>query len=571
LLFQTTEFLVLFAAVFAGIAIIRGARPQHVLLTLASYVFYGWWDVRFLSLILLSTAIDYTVALGMGGVKLSPGRRAGISLAMIAGFAVFLLPDWPALQQPPPDAESARSLLESARLAFTGTWDGAFAAFAALSAFAVLGPLFYEALYKLSEAKRRKAFLLVSIVSNLGLLGFFKYFNFFADSVVKTANAAGLDWAAPAISVALPVGISFYTFQTLSYTIDAYRGKIQPERSFLRMALYVAYFPQLVAGPILRPQQFLPALDKPWRLEHANIISGANLVLVGLFKKVLIADNVAPLADVIFSFPEGQSSTVVMLGAALFAVQIYCDFSGYTDIARGISRVFGVEIPLNFNFPYFATSITDFWRRWHISLSSWLRDYLYIPLGGGRVPVGRVYFNLMATMVLGGLWHGASWNFVIWGFYQGALLCVNRLAAPVLDPTPIGRFINNTKPGVFIKWAVTLYFWLLGWLIFRVSDFGDLWYCMKKFVLFDGNLSPSALAGVGLGRGDPATAALAIGLFVVLHTTGYFRSLRDPNGRWPDTLDHAPWPARVAAIAVAVVMLFYGWPSAQQAFIYFQF
>ncbi len=177
----------------------------------------------------------------------------------------------------------------------------------------------------------------------------------------------------------------------------------------------------------------------------------------------------------------------------------------------------------------------------------------------------------MLTMVLGGLWHGASWNFVIWGFYQGALLCINRILSPIIDPTPIGKFMNGTKPGIVIKWAITLYFWLLGWLIFRVKDFSELAYCMKKFVFFDGNLSPSALAGVGLGRGDPATAGLAMLFFIVLHTIGYFRSRKLEHGRWADTLDHSHWFVRTAVIALMTLLLFYGWPATQSAFIYFQF
>jgi D-alanyl-lipoteichoic acid acyltransferase DltB (MBOAT superfamily) len=251
-----------------------------------------------------------------------------------------------------------------------------------------------------------------------------------------------------------------------------------------------------------------------------------------------------------------------MLGVALFAVQIYCDFSGYTDIARGISRVFGVEIPLNFNYPYFSTSIIEFWRRWHISLSTWLRDYLYIPLGGSRVSGLLTYFNLMVTMVLGGLWHGASWNFVIWGAYQGVLLCVNRLFRAIVEPhKPIVALLQS-RPGTVIRWGITLYFWMLGWLIFRLTDFDKLIYCVKKFVLFDGAIS---FSGLGLGRGSPATAALAILMFVALHTYGFMTK------RWDERLTAMSMPLRLLAYVIIGMLLFYGWPSQQSAFIYFQF
>lgn len=372
----------------------------------------------------------------------------------------------------------------------------------------------------------------------------------------------GVSWAAPTLTVALPVGISFYTFQTMSYTIDVYRRAMPAERSFSRVALFVAYFPQLVAGPIIRPQQFFPTLNKPWTVTGSSMRSGMNLALVGLFKKVVIADNVAPFVDTVFTNPQGQSSLVIMLGAAAFAVQIYCDFSGYTDIARGISRVFGVEIPLNFNFPYFSTSIIDFWRRWHISLSSWLRDYLYISIGGSRLGIGRTYVNLMITMILGGLWHGASWNFVIWGAYQGALLCINRLFRDAVTSIPTLDAALRSKPGSVLRWAVTLYFWLLGWLIFRLTDFDNLVYCLKKFVLFDGRLG---LGGLGLGRGDPAIALLAILGFSLLHTIGYF------SKRWDERLTSAPLALRLLAYIALGILFCYGWPTTAAPFIYFQF
>jgi D-alanyl-lipoteichoic acid acyltransferase DltB (MBOAT superfamily) len=337
---------------------------------------------------------------------------------------------------------------------------------------------------------------------------------------------------------------------------------VEPERSLLRLALYVAYFPQLVAGPILRPAQFLPALEKSWSLHRAAILSGFHLVLVGLFKKVLIADRIAPLVDLIFSDPGTAPSVVVMLGAAMFAVQIYCDFSGYTDIARGVSRMFGIEIPLNFDFPYFSRSITEFWRRWHISLSSWLRDYLYIPLGGNRLGVGRTYFNLLATMVLGGLWHGAAWNFVLWGAYQGGLLALNRWLAERTAHMDRLNTRLGSRLGQTLSWAVTLYLTLLGWIIFRVSDPVKLRTAVEGFVLFDGRLE---LGAMGLGNAAPFGAAVAFGVFAVMHAIGRFWK------RWPDALD-ALSPRLLPVVYAALGMLFFFlWPTESAPFIYFQF
>ncbi len=561
MLFQTYEFVILLLAALAGIAVLRRARPQHYWLTLLSFVFYGWWDVRFLSLILLSTMIDYAAALGMQGVRLSVGKRLKMSGLIAGSSLIFLGVNWPAIQNP----EKANPALTSGNwleVLFNPNWPGATTALIVCLAFAVVGPGLYGLYFKLSERARRRAFLITSVVSNLGMLGFFKYYGFFAGNLQGFGSWLGQDLSLPVLEVALPVGISFYTFQTMSYTIDAYRGIIRAESSLLRMALYVSYFPQLVAGPILRPDQLLPALNEPWRLRVQNIHSGFNLALVGLVKKVLIADWIAPMVNLVFADPYGQPTVAIWLATALFAVQIYCDFSGYTDIARGVSRMFGIEIPLNFNFPYFSTSIIDFWRRWHISLSTWLRDYLYIPLGGSKCSVPRTYLNLMITMVLGGLWHGSAWNFVIWGAYQGGLLCINRLLRGWLERIPRVDAFLHTKPGTVIRWAVTAYLWMLGWLIFRVTDTQALLYCMKKFVFFDGQIALSAL---GLGRGDPFIALGAAAIFAVCHAFGFFTT------RWGDRLDRTPRPLLPVIYFLAGLIFFLAWPAANQAFIYFQF
>jgi len=552
-LFQTQEFLALLLAVMIGLNLLRTARGQHWLLLSASYLFYGWWDVRFLMLILLSSVIDYVAALGIAGIRLSWTVRTRLSLAVIVAAAFFLGINWPALQS---------GTLEEGASLFGPQWEGAWAAIGASIAFALFGPLLYDLFFRLPESARRRAFLITSIVSNLGMLCFFKYFNFFSDNLSGIGGLLGFDWKPSLLTVALPVGISFYTFQTLSYTIDAYRGQIKPEHSFLRLALYVAYFPQLVAGPILRPQQFLPELAQRWEMRHDNLISGMNLAMVGLLKKVLIADSIAPFVDTLLGEPQGMPSIAIILGSAMFAIQIYCDFSGYTDIARGISRMFGVEIPLNFNFPYFSTSIIEFWRRWHISLSSWLRDYLYIPLGGSQCSTSRLYLNLMATMVLGGLWHGAAWNFVIWGAYQGVLLCMNRIMRGWIEHSLVLNRFCLSRIGTVLRWAITAWFWLLGWLIFRVTSLEDVWYCMKKFVFFDGRFD---LASLGLGRGAPFIALLAAGVFCAVHAIGYFGT------RWGDRLNRLPIVLLAAVYVLIGAVLFFAWPTTEQPFIYFQF
>lgn len=563
MLFQTVEFLILLIVVLVAIMVIKRRRWQHGMLTAASFVFYGWWDVRFLLLIVLSTVVDYSAAMGIVKSKLMTAkRRTMLSLLLVGAAVFFLLPNWPEWQ----------AALKSGSMPAPGTpwiarWSGLFPSIGFVVAIAILGPLTYALWARLADKSRRRAFLLTSVLVNLGVLAFFKYFNFFMDSAQSVAGSLGSNLSVTALEVALPVGISFYTFQTMSYTIDVYRGQLRPEKSLLRLGLYVSYFPQLVAGPILRPKEFLPSLRRSWVLRVGNLRSGFNLALVGLFKKVIIADNLAPLVDVIFSHPEGQSSIVIMLGAMLFAIQIYCDFSGYTDIARAISRMFGVEIPINFNFPYFSTSMTQFWRRWHISLSSWLRDYLYIPLGGSRISIPMTYVNLMITMLLGGLWHGASWNFVVWGGYQGALLAGNKLLAVWTGRTAWLSRWSTHWTGLVVRWGITTYLWLLGWLIFRVTDFSDLWYCVKKFVLFDGALG---LGAAGLGRGDPFTAVGAAAVFCVLHAADYLLLCRT-GSTIATRLGSVPYLVRASVYVLAAVAFFFAWPTENGAFIYFQF
>ncbi len=319
------------------------------------------------------------------------------------------------------------------------------------------------------SAKRRRMLLTLSVVFNLGLLGFFKYFDFGIESFAALVSQFGMSPHLPSLRIVLPVGISFYTFQTMSYTIDVYRGKCRAERDLSLMALYVAFFPQLVAGPIERARDLIPQLKKPRVITRGDLAIGFNLILLGYFKKVVLADSLAPLVNEVFDKPTAHSGVIVFLATVGFAVQIYGDFSGYSLIARGVSRLMGIQLMTNFRFPYFADSPRDFWRRWHLSLSTWLREYLYFSLGGSKRGRGRTYVNLMATMVLGGLWHGAAWNFVFWGFYHGALLVACHALRSLREPWQRGGLLTRSL-SIVVTFGLTLF----GWILFRCSSTENL-------------------------------------------------------------------------------------------------
>jgi D-alanyl-lipoteichoic acid acyltransferase DltB (MBOAT superfamily) len=324
--------------------------------------------------------------------------------------------------------------------------------------------------------ERRRRFLVLSLVSNLGMLGFFKYYDFFVENVAVILRQLGLPSFESTLDIFLPVGISFYTFQTLSYTIDVYRGRIRARRSFLDVAVFVAFFPQLVAGPIERAAHFLPQIENGRRFDAARARAGVLLIVWGFFKKLVIADNVAVIVNKVFSLPDA-GFWLLWTGVLGFCVQIFADFSAYTDIARGTARLFGFELLLNFNHPYASQNPTDFWRRWHMSLSTWIRDYVYIPLGGARVPRGHESANLLIAFFLCGLWHGASWNFVLWGIYHAALILLYRgmdRSAPRL---------MQWRWGAVPRWIVFFSLTNVGWLIFRERDLSQL--------LFDLTLTPT--------------------------------------------------------------------------------
>ena len=316
----------------------------------------------------------------------------------------------------------------------------------------------------------RKRYLALSIASNLGMLGFFKYANFFIDNVAALLTVIGLPTSPRVLTVILPVGISFFTFQALSYTIDVYRGQLRARRSFVDVATFVALFPQLVAGPIERAAHLLPEVEHRRRFSPGAARAGLVLMAWGFFKKLVIADNAGVIADKVFAL-EAPAFEVLWAGVFAFAIQIYADFSAYSDIARGTARWFGFELMVNFEHPYLARGMQDFWRRWHISLSTWFRDYVYVPLGGSRQGLGREIAAILATFLLSGFWHGASWNFVLWGLYHGVLVVFARLRRRVLGPPSPSARARLLAP---LRIAGTFLLVCIGWLLFRERELGML-------------------------------------------------------------------------------------------------
>ena len=474
MLFNSFEFAIFFPIVLI-LYWLLSKRWQNVLLLAASYIFYGYWDYRFLSLIFISTFVDYLSAINIFDL-----RENG-------------------------------------------------------------------------EFRKSKYWMFLSAFANLGLLGFFKYYNFFAESLVSLFSSLGISSNINTLNVILPVGISFYTFQTMSYTLDVYRGKISPTRNLLDFALYVCFFPQLVAGPIERAGALLPAVSNKRRFDSSQFIDGIHLIFWGLFKKVFIADNIAHIVNDLFALPNPTAADVAFAGFG-YAVQIYCDFSGYSDIARGCSKCLGIELCLNFNFPYIARNPSEFWKRWHISLSAWLRDYLYVPLGGNRKGPLKTYRNLMLTMILGGLWHGAGWVFVLWGAYQGLLLCVHRF----WSQCAIAKVnVGNQKSLISNVFQIVMMFQFtcLGWLIFRAESVGQL----KAFII--------SLWGLNFGISVPGTLKIVLfgALLFSLEYIVVFVCKQDINKIFK-------FPIYTNAMIYAMLFylfVFYG--SSAKSFIYFQF
>ncbi|SNS36751.1 D-alanyl-lipoteichoic acid acyltransferase DltB, MBOAT superfamily [Belliella buryatensis] len=397
MLFNSLDFAIFLPIVFICYWFLfnRNLKAQNLLILVASYVFYGWWDWRFLSLIAFSTLIDYLVGIGLG---------------------------------------------------------------------------------KEENAKRRMLLLTISICANLGFLGFFKYYNFFLDNFINGFQMLGVPFKASSLKIILPVGISFYTFQTMSYTIDVYRKKLIPTHDWIAFGAYVSFFPQLVAGPIERATNLLPQFSEKRVFDQNKAVDGLRQILWGLFKKMVIADNCAEYVNIIFNQSESLSGSILALGAVLFAFQIYGDFSGYSDIAIGTSRLFGFQLMQNFAFPYFSRDVAEFWRRWHISLSTWFRDYLYIPLGGSRGGLALSIRNTFIIFLVSGFWHGANWTFIIWGalnavyFLPSLLLGKNRNNLDVVAQE--SRWPNLRE---LISMLFTFGLTSFAWIFFRAESMSHAW------------------------------------------------------------------------------------------------
>lgn len=477
MLFNSFAFLIFFPTVFCLYWLLhrRSVRVQNILLVVASYYFYGCWDYRFLSLIIISSIVDYFVAL-----KLEKGERQGA----------------------------------------------------------------------------RRVWLLASLVTNLGILGAFKYCDFFVSSAAELLDAIGFHVDVQTLGIVLPVGISFYTFQTLSYSIDVYRRKVPVCHDPVAFFAFVSFFPQLVAGPIERASSLLPQFLTPRTFHFDQARDGLRQILWGLTKKVLIADNLSLVVDEIFASYQTQGSVALWLGLVFFALQIYCDFSGYSDIAIGSARLLGFSLMRNFALPYFSQDLTEFWRRWHISLSTWFRDYVYIPLGGGRGGTGTTVRNLIITFVISGLWHGAEWKFVVWGFIHGLCILPSRwLGRQGREVTTVaeGRWLPT--PIEVGRMALTFFVVLLAWAFFRADSAGEaMTYLVKMFTQHTGE---AKMPPVGLA------VVLCVGLLAAewLHRTKRH------------VLDIASWPVMVrwaTYILLMFVVLSFG--NVRGApFIYFQF
>jgi len=479
MLFNSIDFAIFLPIVFVLYWLVFNRRLwlQNLLILVASYIFYGWWDWRFLSLIAFSTIIDYLVGIRLGSSK--------------------------------------------------------------------------------SKVKR-KALLLTSILINLGLLGYFKYYNFFVENFVEAFRFFGSEIQISTLKIILPVGISFYTFQTLSYSIDIYQGKLQHTNNFVTFAAYVSFFPQLVAGPIERATNLLPQLSLHRIFDYGKAVDGLRQILWGLYKKIVIADNCARIANDIFDAYQDQSGSTLLLGVIFFTFQIYGDFSGYSDIAIGTSRLFGFSLMRNFAFPYFSRDIAEFWRRWHISLSTWFRDYLYIPLGGSKGGEWMKIRNTSIIFIVSGFWHGANWTFIAWGalnalyFLPLLLSKKNRINTNIAAE---GKFLPSAKE--IFQIGLTFFLTLIAWVFFRSDSISD---ALKYISLI---LSNSTLSIPDFNGGK--TTLLFIGILIF---TEWLQRSKQHALDFDERSLSVYLRYLIYYIVLFFIILFGG---EQQEFIYFQF
>ena len=482
MLFNSIDFAIFLPIVFILYWFVtnKNFKIQNFTIVVVSYIFYGWWDWRFLLLIIFSTLVDYFVALR---------------------------------------------------------------------------------LLKQENAKSRKIVLLISIIVNLGFLGFFKYYNFFIQNFVSAFTVFGKEMSANTLNIILPVGISFYTFQTLSYTIDVYHKKIQTTKSIIAYAAFVSFFPQLVAGPIERATHLLPQFLTKRTFNYNKGVCGLQQILWGFFKKIVIADNCAKYANLIFSNPTDYTGSTLVIGALFFTFQIYGDFSGYSDIAIGTAKLFGFDLKKNFNFPYFSTNIAEFWRRWHISLSAWFKDYVYIPLGGSRGNKWKTIRNVFIVFILSGLWHGANWTFIVWGalnalFYL-PLLFINKHKQNI-ENKKIRKAPTRAK--TIFKMLLTFSLTVFAWIFFRAESVPHaLSYIYQIF--------SATLFSVPNFAGWSQVIPIMILIKIFIITEWYGRNsefaIANLSKLWPQKLRYVVY----YAIAISIIY-FSGEP---QKFIYFQF
>lgn len=482
MLFNSLEFLIFLPVVFILYWFVfqRSKDFRNIFIIAASYLFYGWWDWRFLFLVIFSSTVDFIVG---------------------------------------------------------------------------------KSLEKELQLPKRKVLLWISIIVNLGLLGVFKYYNFFVDSFVDLLSSVGYTANPSTLNIILPVGISFYTFQTLSYTIDVYRKNIEASKDPFAFFAYVSFFPQLVAGPIERAKNLLPQFNKLHHFNYANAIVGMRQILWGFFKKIVIADQCGKAADVIFNNYDGVSWYFLLLGAVLFAFQIYGDFSGYSDIAIGTAKLFGFNLMQNFAFPYFSRDIAEFWRRWHISLSSWFKDYLYIPLGGSRGSMNMQIRNVFAIFLVSGFWHGANWTFLIWGglnaLYFIPLLLRNKNRKNLNSINNEG-FLPNPKEALQI--FSTFFLTCLAWIFFRSATVGDAFaYCIDIFTFKSGTAN-ELISSSGLFKSEMFFAIFAMLLIEWAQRENQFGLENMPKNRALRWL--------IYLVILATVWYYFGEAS---QFIYFQF
>ncbi len=482
MLFNSLEFSIFLPIVFVLYWFTnRDLKAQNTLLLLASYLFYGWWDWRFLSLIFFSSTVDYLV---------------GNELA------------------------------------------------------------------KTEDSTKRKGLLWISLLVNLGLLGVFKYYNFFAQSFADAFSFFGSHIDPGRLDIILPVGISFYTFQTLSYTIDIYRGKLTPSKDPLSFYAYVSFFPQLVAGPIERATNLLPQFHQHRQFDYQNAVRGVVQIIWGLFKKVVIADNCAFIVNQIFSDYSNYSGSTLVVGAVLFAFQIYGDFSGYSDIAIGTARLFGFELKTNFSYPYFSRDIAEFWRRWHISLSTWFRDYLYIPLGGSKGGTRKTITNIFIIFIISGFWHGANWTFVFWGLLNAIYflpLLFRKKNRTHLDLVAKDRILPNLKEcfGMLSTFILVI----IGWIFFRAKTIEEA-FDYLSIICSSSLLEKPYAFGIGLEK----IGITGIAIMVMILIEWFGRRKDCPiwiNEKRPTYLQ---W-----VICYLLLMLLFLFGAPQQDFIYFQF